>query len=1206
MLYKLFAVAALLAGNALAQVPIEGDVFCGDRFLVSTPGRPNNANPRNSPAPDVVFRWHYTNGPWSISTCSPNTQFDTWLHLYADASLTQLLYTQDDTNCSVNGLWSQLRPGIEAGPPLVPGTTYYIVVDGFSTNQGTAELSINCNVRDLDCGNCDESRPAETGCGVSTVEACVCAVDPFCCDVQWDSFCSSAVTDVCDFNCTGPPPLCDTEPQVANAQPFTTCAGTPSGGTCVEAPICDAGFTPWGTESVCFGGAWTVQPGCIRPASVYGHLWFLTLDNVLLAYHKTAILRLWASEANDMELQARTLRPSGVPCDASIIGQIALRAADQLITVVGSQDVFEIRFNGVSQILSPGDEHILGTGPDQLTVELSSNTSLSIVSKRGAVFNIIFYETPGMSWLAVPHSLNPAAFYGNTQGLLGVYDGDGSNDFTLRNGTVLPVLSLTESNGEQVVFGDSWVLNSSESLFGVRENLIADLDPEYSANLPGSPSIPCDMDFSNFSIPECDALDPQLIDACYFDVVYGGPVFLDDILYQPACGNNSDQFCSFHGACENDVCVCSAGWTGDDCEIRICPTACIDSANSTGACRADGVCDCLEGFTGATCEESADCSALNDCHAADGGGVCVDNGVCECASPAYDPVDCEIPSVPPYTIPPTVIPTPAPTCEHDVDDNLEVRFPPLLDDDGTFVQFNGNGSADMVVSIYVPIQYDTVAFSFTGASSPAGGFDSETSLNNYWTADTESDLCNTIYTGIIPWDLFRTSLGGVVETVTTSATSFATEIGINVTRPLTLTPQTKLLLQADQQHTRTVRLKVPFEVTFERLLTLDNSIVIPSNELRLEAALIETSVLDVIPTGSPLANARFEVITIIPLPLRLDPNPTITVTDAALGDGLAVRELSGLADCDVDNAFCTQHWEVLVSPNKCDLTANYTINFSAFCHDARNCVHPAVDSEDVVLQVASDSFCLVTQEVTVQGTLDLAPTECNDYLQGSVTVSNVDGAQFNRTEIIEVLAHPPLANPYILVDEPRYVTVFEEGVSPTVDLDYNANEVSGNQATFEFLWRGSELRCDVEATVHVVVRVTYQATRDLSLLELAGFDKKNLKAGELFTKTTLMKITDADANGATDQTVRMTSGVAIGADANTVGSNGGEGNNGTPTGGMDVTTLIIIAASVLVVVIIAVVITVVIAKRRIRNKAAEAAGNNQVTAAPKTAVTPTI
>lgn len=44
---------------------------------------------------------------------------------------------------------------------------------------------------------------------------------------------------------------------------------------------------------------------------------------------------------------------------------------------------------------------------------------------------------------------------GNTRGLLGTLDGDATNDFTTRDGVVLPVVSFNDSNGEQAEFGDS-------------------------------------------------------------------------------------------------------------------------------------------------------------------------------------------------------------------------------------------------------------------------------------------------------------------------------------------------------------------------------------------------------------------------------------------------------------------------------------------------------------------------------------------------------------------------------------------------------------------------------------------------------------------------------------------------------------------------------------------------------------------------------
>ena len=55
---------------------------------------------------------------------------------------------------------------------------------------------------------------------------------------------------------------------------------------------------------------------------------------------------------------------------------------------------------------------------------------------------------------------------------------------------------------------------------------------------------------------ECDVLDSRLKQVCYFDVIVGGPQFLDDIEYQPVCGNNTDQYCSFHGTCVNNNTMC--------------------------------------------------------------------------------------------------------------------------------------------------------------------------------------------------------------------------------------------------------------------------------------------------------------------------------------------------------------------------------------------------------------------------------------------------------------------------------------------------------------------------------------------------------------------------------------------------------------------------------------------------------------------------
>lgn len=40
------------------------------------------------------------------------------------------------------------------------------------------------------------------------------------------------------------------------------------------------------------------------------------------------------------------------------------------------------------------------------------------------------------------------------------------------------------------------------------------------------------------------------------------------------------------------------------------------------------------------------------------------------------------------------------------------------------------------------------------------------------------------------------------------------------------------------------------------------------------------------------------------------------------------------------------------------------------------------------------------------------------------------------------------------------------------------------QVHFEFLWSGKELRCDVIASIDVIAKVEYEATRSLQILSL--------------------------------------------------------------------------------------------------------------------------
>lgn len=455
------------------------------------------------------------------------------------------------------------------------------------------------------------------------------------------------------------------------------------------------------------------------------------------------------------------------------------------------------------------------------------------------------------------------------------------------------------------------------------------------------------------------------------------------------------------------------------------------------------------------------------------------------------------------------------------DDNLEVLLPPLLDDANTHVVLTSTNT-DMQVKIIIPSQYETVKVSFENAADDAATFDS-TDLTTYgfWELDYLSDPCNKYLTGTIPWDMFRTTLGGVAESRFFDAVNYATTIEIETSFELELTPETLLekedvdLLQT-QTHTRYVRTKIPFEVTFDLSLKLWASANVESDHLRVTGALIDTTVLTVDPDSLPIATARLEFVTVIPLPLILD-SASINVSDSDLAYGLSVSEVVAKRDCVESQEFCTQHWEVLINPKKCTLDGQYVALMTGACHpDSTNCLAPSPDTTTIVMDVVSDDYCGVSQEVDIVGSLSLQATACNGYMQGTVTVANPDGGAINYTEIVELHVSPTLLNS-------QFLAVYDEGNSIQI-LDYSASLTQPNQVDFEFLWAGAELRCDVVASVDAVVLVEFEATRPLLLAIGDNAAEAQPRHQRLFD----------------DQSVRMVGAASVGADNSrpTTGTNG--------------------------------------------------------------------
>ena len=105
------------------------------------------------------------------------------------------------------------------------------------------------------------------------------------------------------------------------------------------------------------------------------------------------------------------------------------------------------------------------------------------------------------------------------------------------------------------------------------------------------------------------------------------------------CPNN----CNGRGACVAGKCVCASGFDGDDCLFQECPKSVQNGrqCGGHGACSAAHVCECMEGYMGAACDEKL-CPGGGDCF---GRGVCnTKTGVCGCVSSTYKCIIVRVPN----------------------------------------------------------------------------------------------------------------------------------------------------------------------------------------------------------------------------------------------------------------------------------------------------------------------------------------------------------------------------------------------------------------------------------------------------------------------------------------------------------------------------------------------------------------------------------
>jgi len=119
-----------------------GSVENGNTELATEIGEPGFCDTSVS-APGVWYKFEGNGADVAVTTCSPNTDYDTKLYVYEGecGSLVCVGGDDDDFDCP-----DSIRHSLVEFNSVV-GTSYYIYVAGFGSNTGNFELSLDCKVQ---------------------------------------------------------------------------------------------------------------------------------------------------------------------------------------------------------------------------------------------------------------------------------------------------------------------------------------------------------------------------------------------------------------------------------------------------------------------------------------------------------------------------------------------------------------------------------------------------------------------------------------------------------------------------------------------------------------------------------------------------------------------------------------------------------------------------------------------------------------------------------------------------------------------------------------------------------------------------------------------------------------------------------------------------------------------------------------------------
>ncbi len=195
-------------------------------------------------------------GPAVVSLCG--SEFDTKLAVYSGCgcpTASPLACSDDDCGDGVENVQSRLTVSLTAGQQYMVRVGSYLTSTE-QNSQGEARLTIVCGGTNACSGASGQCTTQNQTPGCSDAECCrkTCALDQYCCDVQWDARCVGESEGICDGqfrSCAPRSGLCDVLRETPGCEDTTCCNKV-----CATDPFCC--LTAWDStcaneaESACF------------------------------------------------------------------------------------------------------------------------------------------------------------------------------------------------------------------------------------------------------------------------------------------------------------------------------------------------------------------------------------------------------------------------------------------------------------------------------------------------------------------------------------------------------------------------------------------------------------------------------------------------------------------------------------------------------------------------------------------------------------------------------------------------------------------------------------------------------------------------------------------------------------------------------------------------------------------------------------------